>query len=63
VTTPILITLALVAAHVALAFAYARRIEREHIPTEDSVVLDLNPRRGVSLAAALNLSRAVRRIH
>lgn len=62
-TTLALIALALVAAHVALAFAYARRIEREHIPNEDSVVLDLNPRRGMSLAAAINLSRAVRRIH
>lgn len=62
-TTLALIALALVAAHVALAFAYARRIEREHIPTEDSPVLDLNPRRGMSLAAAINLSRAVRRIH
>jgi hypothetical protein len=62
-TPAVIITLALVAAHVALAFAYARRIEREHIPTEDSVVLDINPLRGMSLAAAINLSRAVRRIH
>lgn len=62
-TTLALIALALVAAHVALAFAIARRIEREQIPTEDAPVLDLNPRRGMSLAAAINLSRAVRRIH
>jgi len=62
-TPAAIITLALVAAHVALAFAYARRIEREHIPTEDYVVLDINPRRGMSLAAAINLSCAVRRIH
>jgi hypothetical protein len=38
------------------------RISRAKIPTEDSVPLDLNRRRGMSLAAALNLSRAVRRI-
>ena len=62
-TTAVIITLALVAANVAMAFAYARRIEREHIPNEDSTLLDLNPRRGMSLAAAINLSRAVRRIH
>ncbi len=58
-----LITPALVVVHVAVAFACARRIERDQIPNEDSVVLDLNPRRGMSLAAAINLSRAVRRIH
>jgi hypothetical protein len=39
------------------------RISRASIPTEDSVPLDLNRRKGMSLAAALNLSRAVRRIH
>lgn len=61
-TTAAIITLALVAAHVALAFAYARRIERDQIPNEDLPVLDLNPRRGVSLAAAINLSRAIRRM-
>jgi hypothetical protein len=38
------------------------RISRAKIPTEESVPLDLNRRRGMSLAAALNLSRAVRRI-
>jgi hypothetical protein len=39
------------------------RMSRTKIPTEDSVALDLNRRRGMTLAAALNLSRAVRRIH
>jgi len=38
------------------------RISRTKIPTEESVPLDLNRRRGMGLAAALNLSRAVRRI-
>jgi len=38
------------------------RISRTKIPTEDSVLLDLNRRRGMGLAAAINLSRAVRRI-
>jgi hypothetical protein len=38
------------------------RISRASIPTEDSVLLDLNRRRGMGLAATLNLSRAVRRI-
>jgi hypothetical protein len=38
------------------------RIRRASIPTEESVPLDLNRRKGMSLAAALNLSRAVRRI-
>jgi hypothetical protein len=38
------------------------RISRAKIPTEDSVLLDLNRRRGMGFAAALNLSRAVRRI-
>jgi hypothetical protein len=39
------------------------RISRARIPTEDSTPLNLNRRRGMGLAAALNLSRAVRRIH
>lgn len=39
------------------------RASRATIPTEDSVLLDLNRRRGMSLAAALNLSRAVRRMN
>jgi hypothetical protein len=38
------------------------RMSRAKIPAEDSTPLDLNRRRGMSLAAALNLSRAVRRI-
>lgn len=62
-TTIVVITVGIVLAKVYVAFAYARHIEREHIPTEDSVVQDLNPRRGMSLAAAINLSRAIRRIH
>jgi hypothetical protein len=39
------------------------RISRASIPTEDAAPLDLNRRRGMSLAAALNLSRAVRRMN
>jgi hypothetical protein len=39
------------------------RISRAKIPTEDSTPLDLNRRRGMGLAATLNLSRAVRRIY
>ncbi len=39
------------------------RMSRASIPTEDSVPLDLNRRRGMGLAAALNLSRAVRRMN
>lgn len=62
-TTIAIITVGIVLAKVYVAFRVAERIEREHIPTEDSVVLDLNQRRGMSLAAAINLSRAVRRIH
>jgi len=54
------IALATVLAATALAFLVGFRIER--IPTEDSTPRNLNRRR-VSPAAAINLSRAVRRMH
>ncbi len=53
-------TLLLITAFACLAVGI--RISRAKIPTEDAVPLDLNRRRGMGLAAALNLSRAVRRI-
>lgn len=39
------------------------RARRASIPTEDATPLNLNRRRGMGFAAALNLSRAVRRMN
>lgn len=56
------IALATVLAAAALAFLAGFRIENR-IPTEDSTPRDLNRKRASNAAAALNLSRAVRRMH